>query len=649
MNLQLELATVHVNPPYCGFRATILNHSEHPITDWICCFSICRLINPATVQSGKIEQIGSFCRFTPNGNPTLTAGGTFSFEFELGTAPLHYSSDGFGDAYLELTKIDNKRDDNATTKIRYPIHIGVFDLALTAAPLADSLPTVSAKQGIIPVPQHCAWGESTFMLGEMSAIGQSDTLAEIAMQWLQEEASARCGLPLPKKTEGQIVFLRDTTLPDAAYTLVIDTSGITLSANSVVGFIHATASLLQCIPAMPAHSKQNVYPIHAVEIHDKPRFAYRGMMLDCGRHFHTISTIKRLINQLAYYKFNTFHWHLTDDEGWRIEIKAYPELTHVGAWRGPDEVIAPQYTQLSTRHGGFYTQAEIRDVIAYAQARGIMIIPEIDIPGHCRAAILALPELLRDPTDHSQYRSIQYYNDNILSPALQSTYTFLDTVFAEVCALFPAPYVHIGADEVPEGVWTDSPACLAMMQQHNYQSPKELQGHLLRYVEQQLKAHGKRMMGWEEATDGNKVSKQTIIFSWRGEAAGAECITQGYDVIMQPAPYTYLDFAQSKDPSEPGVDWAGNLNLEQAYHYEPLSDLPSDSPLREHVLGLQAALWCEQINNQNRIDYMLYPRLLALSEAAWSQKHIRNWHDFLQRLQAHRPLLDRHGINYRQF
>ncbi len=359
------------------------------------------------------------------------------------------------------------------------------------------------------------------------------------------------------------------------------------------------------------------------------------MMLDCARHFHSVEQVKRLINQLAHYKFNTFHWHLTDDEGWRIEIKSLPQLTDIGAWRGLDETNEPQYTHLAERYGGFYTQEDIKDVVAFASKRGITVIPEIDVPGHCRAAIKSLPHLLVEAEDTTEYRSIQHYNDNVINPALPGSYEFIDKVLEEVSALFPAPYVHIGADEVPNGVWSKSPACQALMEQLGYSDYKELQGHFLRHAEDKLRKLGKRMLGWEEAQHGDKVSKDTVIYSWLSEEAALNCARQGFDVVLQPAQTTYLDMTQDYAPEEPGVDWANPLPLEKAYNYEPLAEVPADDPIRKRIWGIQTALWCEIINNQSRMDYMVFPRLTAMAEACWTDKQHRDWTDYLSRLKGH--------------
>ncbi|MGF1903301.1 family 20 glycosylhydrolase, partial [Aliivibrio sifiae] len=226
--------------------------------------------------------------------------------------------------------------------------------------------------------------------------------------------------------------------------------------------------------------------------------------------------------------------------------------------------------------------------------------------------------------------------------------TFIDTVLEEIADLFPAPFIHIGADEVPKGVWTDSPKCQALMQEQGYTDPVELQGHLLRHAENKLKQLGKQMLGWEEAQHGNKVSKDTVIYSWLSEEAALNCAKQGFDVVLQPGQTTYLDMAQDYSPEEPGVDWASVLPLEGAYNYEPLAELADNDPIRKRILGIQCALWCEIINNQERMDYMIFPRLLAMSEGMWTQKQHRNWTDFLSRLNGRLPTLTRQGINFRQ-
>ena len=321
-----------------------------------------------------------------------------------------------------------------------------------------------------------------------------------------------------------------------------------------------------------------------------PRFGFRGIFLDCARHFHTPATIKRLLKLMSLYKFNRFHWHLTDDEGWRLEIKAFPALTDVGAWRGHDLAIGPQLSGGAEPYGGYYTQSEVKELVSYASELGITVIPEIDIPGHCHAAIKALPELLVEAADHSRYLSVQHFDDNVLNPALPGTYRFLEAVLDEVCELFPGPQIHMGGDEVPTGVWTDSPACQQLMAEQGYSDCRELQGHLLRHCQRYLADKGKRMIGWEEILHGDKVSRNAAVCAWTSFQAGLDAAAAGYPVVMAPAQSLYLDLAWSQDIHEPGLYWAGTLNLEQVYACDPA---PADFHANDNILGVLSPLWSE--------------------------------------------------------
>ncbi|MNS55603.1 Beta-hexosaminidase [compost metagenome] len=381
-----------------------------------------------------------------------------------------------------------------------------------------------------------------------------------------------------------------------------------------------------------------------LEVEDAPRFGFRGIFLDCARHFHSIATLKRLLKQMSLYKFNRFHWHLTDDEGWRLEIKAFPQLTEVAAWRGHGLAVDPQLSGGPEPYGGYYTQSEVRELVAYGAGLGITIIPEIDIPGHCHAAIKALPELLREEADSSRYLSVQYFDDNVLNPALPGTYRFLEAVIDEVCALFPGTQVHMGGDEVPTGVWTDSPACQQLMAEQGYSDCRELQGHLLRHCQQYLAARGKQMLGWEEILHGDKVSRDATIFAWTSFQAGLDAASAGYPVVMAPAQSLYLDLAWSPDIHEPGLYWAGTLNLEQVYLCDPA---PADFHANDNILGVLSPLWSELITSRDRLDYMLFPRMLATAEVAWSDPARKAWDHFAARLPGQLQILDQLQVRYR--
>ncbi len=634
MSFRIELAVLSEQKHHCRFGLTLHNLTDQDLNDWQLQFIVDRFIQPDSFTHGCIEQVGSYCVISPDCT-VLSANQHYYCEFSINTAPLRFYTDGLKDALILADK-------GATT---YGATLTTIALASPYRQRSQLPEAERSTLALIPKPNNIEILEDKYTLSTNSQITLQTHLADSAAQWLKEELVSLFDFTPQAIGHSDIVYRNNPTLDEGEYQLLINKSGVLLEAGTPSGFVHASATLLQLIEP---HADNRALTIPYIKVVDKPRFKYRGMMLDCARHFHSVESVKRLINHLAHYKFNTFHWHLTDDEGWRLEIKAFPALTDVGSKRGSGTQLEPQFSTLATTYQGYYSQDQVKDVIAYAKQRGINVIPEIDIPGHCRAAIKSLPELLQDPKDRSQYRSIQHYNDNVLSPALEGTYHFLDKVLEEVAELFPSNWVHIGADEVPDGVWTESPSCQALMEEQGYKNTKELQGHLLRYAEKKLRSLGKRMVGWEEAQHGNKVSKDTVIYSWLSEDAALNCAKQGFDVILQPAQSTYLDMTQDFAPEEPGVDWAAVIPLESAYQYEPLAQIPDTDPIRKRILGIQCALWCEIITNQPRMDYMVFPRLTAMAEACWTEKSKRDWHDYLSRLKGHLPLLDTQGIDYRQ-
>ncbi|WP_438469257.1 beta-N-acetylhexosaminidase [Vibrio vulnificus] len=636
MEYRIDLVVLSEQKQNCRFGMTLHNLSDQDLPNWSLTFAFTRFIQPGSISHGTLTQIGSFCQLKPD-SLVLPANHHFYCEFTVLTNPFRFYSDGLNEAFVEYH--------HEGERVRSNVDVTPIVLASPYRERETIAPTLASAYSLLPKANALHVDAGHFSLTPSSAITCQSALADSAVTWLMDEMARLHQFKLATSEVGEIIYRSNPTLDEGAYQLKISQEQVRVEAGSSSGFVHATASLLQLLDY---NSLTQEAQLACCSISDSPRFRYRGMMLDCSRHFHSVEQVKRLINLLAHYKFNTFHWHLTDDEGWRVEIKAFPALTDIGAWRGVDEAIEPQYTHISQRYGGFYSQEEIKEVVAYAAQRSIMVIPEIDVPGHCRAAIKSLPEMLVEVEDDTVYRSIQNYSDNVLNPGLSTTYQFLDGVLEEIAQLFPAPYVHIGADEVPHGVWSNSPSCQALMKQHGYQDYKELQGHLLRHAEQKLRSLGKRMLGWEEAQHGDKVSKDTVIYSWLSEEAAVNCARQGFDVVLQPAQTTYLDMTQDYAPEEPGVDWANPLPLEKAYNYEPLANIPADDPIHKRIWGIQTALWCEIINNPERMDYMVFPRIIALAEACWTQKEHRDWNDFLSRLKGHLPLLDKQGIKYRQ-
>lgn len=619
---RLDLKVINQTEQRTRFSMTLSNHSSQILEDWTLYFSITRFLDASSNTQGNLSQLGSFC--TLQSLPTLQAGGQFTTEFEMPTPPLQLQCDGILEAFI-------------TTTEQYAVDVTPLQLIEPKSNPQPIEKVSKASIGIIPKPQQIQVDSGAFEFAHDEMIFVDCDKAKQAALWLIE-AKPELDLSLSEKAN-RVEFKWLESLPHQSYQLEVSNNSITLYASDSQGFSHGVASLLQLLG--------NGIKATCIQISDSPAYDYRGMMLDCSRHFHQLDQVKLIIDQLARYKYNHFHWHLTDDEGWRIEIKAFPELTEIGAWRGKDLPLAAQFKHIDSKYGGFYSQQQVKEIITYAKRRGITVIPEIDIPGHCRAAIKALPHLLLDSDDTSIYRSVQHYTDNVLSPALKGTYEFLDKVLEEVAELFPAPYVHIGADEVPEGVWAASKKCQALMVEHSYSDSKELQGHLLRYVENKLNSLGKRMLGWEEAQYGDKVSQQTVIYSWQSEEAAIKCARKGFDVVLQPGQYTYLDMAQEFDATEPGFYWANITPLKHAYHYRPLSEIEQSDPIQQKVWGIQAGLWSELIDSAERLQYMVHPRLQAIAEVAWTKETNKDWDDFLSRLKRDLEGLEGRGIHYR--
>lgn len=598
------------------FRFTL---SQLPASPWKLHFCLTRHIDPQSVEGGSlVRQSGSYKVLVPHE-------GVSELRFCCRNTPIKRYSDLPQGFFLSLT------DQGAQAQLQLVVQAGQ-DLGLPPSPAAaPDLPEVEPANGIVPQPAQLRLPEGNFRLAERAHVSGPVSLAPLLAHF-----NELTGLALTQDHDAEI-HLVEAQLPQEAYQLVITPEEIRIRAAGEAGWRHGLVTLAQW-------ALQHGESLPCLEVEDAPRFGFRGIFLDCARHFHSIATLKRLLKQMSLYKFNRFHWHLTDDEGWRLEIRAFPQLTEVAAWRGHGLAVGPQLSGGPEPYGGYYTQSEVRELVAYATGLGITIIPEIDIPGHCHAAIKALPELLREEADHSRYLSVQYFDDNVLNPALPGTYRFLEAVIDEVCALFPGTQVHMGGDEVPTGVWTDSPACQQLMAEQGYSDCRELQGHLLRHCQQYLAARGKQMLGWEEILHGDKVSRDATIFAWTSFQAGLDAASAGYPVVMAPAQSLYLDLAWSPDIHEPGLYWAGTLNLEQVYRCDPA---PADFHANDNILGVLSPLWSELITSRDRLDYMLFPRMLATAEVAWSDPARKAWDHFAARLPGQLQILDQLQVRYR--
>jgi hexosaminidase len=442
-----------------------------------------------------------------------------------------------------------------------------------------------------------------------------------------------------------------------AYKITVSARGIAIE-HAPNGLMPALATLLQLLPAKP-FDRAN---IRSCTVTDAPRFGYRGLHLDVSRHFLPVDGVLRFIDLMARFKFNTFHWHLTDDQGWRLEIKRYPKLTEIGATRGGTIVGRhPGTANTNQPHGGYYTHADVALVVKYAADRGITILPEIELPGHSSAAIAAYPWLSCFPERATPQT---YWNtgeaprtspdgrvklvqetwgvfDDVFCPT-DSTFKFLENVLDEVMALFPGKYIHIGGDECPKTAWRESAFCQNLIKTNQLKDEHGLQSYFIRRIEKYLNAKGRQIMGWDEILEGGLAPNATVM-SWRGEAGGIAAAQQGHRVVMTPGEWVYLDHSQSK--FEDSVTIGGHTSLAKTYSYEPVP-ASLDAVAGALVLGAQGNVWTEYISNRQKLDYMVFPRMVALSEVLWSPKNKRNWNDFSLRLPALFDRLDALGVGY---
>lgn len=516
---------------------------------------------------------------------------------------------------------------------------------------------------LIPQPPSLKVNEGFFQLSSARKVVYLQDSLAFSANWLAEKINQATGWKLAavnRNENGDIVLQinssYDNQIGTEGYRLSVSPKVVKIKANTSAGIFYGVQTFLQLLPA-PVESTSPVkstWQAPAVEIIDYPRFRWRGVMLDVSRHFFTKEEVKRYIDQLVRYKFNTLHLHLTDDHGWRIEIKSLPRLTQIGAWRvvrhGYFGSRRPVQQGEAATYGGYYTHEDIREMVAYAKQRHVNIVPEIDVPGHCMAALAAYPELSCtqqivhvDPgTAFSEWYgngTFKMLVDNTLNPANEKVYEFLDKVFTEVAALFPSPYIHVGGDECYKGYWAENEECRKLMKQLNTRHIEDLQGYFMSRVEKIIRSKGKRMIGWDEVLEGG-VSPEVIVMGWRGVKGGIEAARQGHQVIMSPTTYAYFDYQQGEQTIEPPV--YASLRAKKVYSFEPIA---SEVDPRQ-VLGVQGNVWTEQIPHMRHLEYMTYPRAWALAEVAWSPRESKNWQDFTRRMEYHFLRADMAGINY---
>ncbi|MEG1955401.1 MAG: family 20 glycosylhydrolase [Mucinivorans sp.] len=498
-----------------------------------------------------------------------------------------------------------------------------------------------AQIAIIPQPNkiEMAPKEGYYTLSPKDKIvvaTDNQKLNEVAL-YFNTKIKMATGFTLPLVTKGRGIRLAlDKSLPTEGYTLKSSKNGIEITGGSASGVFYGVQSLLQLLPKQIKSNtiQSNVWSVPYLRIEDAPRFAWRGMMLDVSRYFFTKQEVMSYIDQMAEYKMNVFHWHLTDDQGWRIEIKSLPELTEKGSMRAARigdwwSFERPTKEEPKT-YGGYYTQQDIKEVVAYAAERFITIMPEIDVPGHSLAALVAFPELacLKAPEAVNVGNKFYGIDENSLCAGNPKSYELMEKVLREVAELFPCQYIHIGGDECFKGFWTKCPKCQAMMAKQGLKNVNELQSYFIRQMEKILQSNGKRLVGWDEISEGGLAAEATVM-SWRGMQGGIDAAKEGHHVIMTPNNHCYLDLYQGETSVEPTT--YSMCRLSDSYAFEPVPD----GVAPELILGGQGNLWAESVPNFRHAEYMTWPRGWALAEVLWSKKENRDWKGFVAKLEPH--------------
>lgn len=516
-------------------------------------------------------------------------------------------------------------------------HRSIFTSCLVAFTVAGAM-AASAESGhsgisVVPEPRKVLLEPGRFTLKAGTAIVYDRASRETA-EWLAARLRPATGVVVATR-EGEagasntisLAVSPSSTLGEEGYELIVTTDRVSIRGGGPAGVFYGCQTLRQLLPPQ-IESPRDVsggewnaeWTVPCVRIEDQPRFGWRGCLIDDARHFLGKDVIKRQIDLLAFYKLNRLHWHLTDDQGWRIEIKKHPKLTEVGAWRG-----SPPY-------GGFYTQADIREIVAYAQSRHVVIVPEIEMPGHALAALASYPQLGCLGGGYAVGTNWGVYAD-VYCPGNDEVFPFLENVLTEVMDLFPGPYIHVGGDEVPKDRWQKCPKCQARMAANGLKNEHELQSWFIKHFDGFLQKHQRRLIGWDEILDGG-LAEGAVVQSWRGMDGGVRAAGDGHDVVMSPTSDCYLDY---------GYD---SISLPQIYYFDPIpSELKPE--FRRHILGLEGNLWSERIPDADRLDDQGFPRLCALAEVGWSPLEARDWEGFAGRMISQYKRLDLLGVKYR--
>ena len=539
-------------------------------------------------------------------------------------------------------------------KLTHMLFAGTLILACSSCGVETT-----ANYQVIPLPQEVALSqESPFNLndGTIIAYPEHNELLKRNAEFLAEYISQSTGRTLQTEAlapgseapKGAITLGLDPAIGNReGYVLTVKADRVTLNGQTENGVFYGIQTLRKSIPA---ETKATSILLPAGSIQDEPRFSYRGMHLDVGRHFFPIEFVKKYIDLLALHNMNTFHWHLTEDQGWRIEIKKYPKLTEIGAWR--DRTVIGRNTEEydNTRYGGFYTQEQAKEIVKYAGERYITVIPEVDLPGHMLAALAAYPEMGCTGGPYEVCPRWGVFED-VLCIGNEKSMQFLEDVMAEIIDIFPSKYIHIGGDEAPRTRWEKCPKCQARIRTEklkadkNHTAEDRLQSYCMTRIEKLLNSKGRQIIGWDEILEGD-VAPNATVMSWRGSAGGIKAAQLGHDVIMTPNDYCYFDYYQSEDTRHEPFAIGGFVPLEKVYSLNPTASLTEEQA--KHILGTQANLWTEYIPTSEQVEYMVLPRMAALAEVQWTQLEKKDYTNFTTRLAGLIGLYRRDGLNYRE-
>ncbi len=508
---------------------------------------------------------------------------------------------------------------------------------------------VSAQDfAIIPKPMVISAGNGSFVLDETCSFQFDATNHDAARiaNFFNEYLETVYGFKIAGETGGkqvQFKIIGSLDLGKEGYLLKVNPTGVVITASVPNGLFYGMQTLKQMLPVEAENGKLEI-PV--ADIKDQPRFAWRGNMLDVARHFFPVSFIKKYIDILAMYKINTFHWHLTEDQGWRIEIKKYPLLTEIGHWR--DETMLGAYTNNPVYdgigYGGFYTQDQAREIVRYAAERYITVVPEIEMPGHAVGALASYPNLGCTGGPY-EVKKIWGVHSEVFCAGKEETFEFLQNVLDEILDIFPSEFIHVGGDECPKDAWEKCENCQKRMKNNGLKDEHELQSYFISRIDNYLTSKGRRLLGWDEILEGGLAPGATVM-SWRGEAGGIEAAKQKHDVVMTPNSHMYIDYYQSRDTKNEPLAIGGFLPVDKVYSYEPIpAELSADEA--KYVLGVQTNLWTEYIPTTSKVEYMLLPRLQAEAEVGWTKKELKNYDDFSKRLLEDYKRLDKLGVNYR--